>query len=52
MRKDIWADGLTSNQVYEVIKDRSDWQNNIRRDAAVLKEATDARHSGNLEVNL
>ena len=52
MRKDIWTDGITSNQVYKVIKDRSDCQNNTRRDSAVLKEATDARHSGNLEVNL
>ena len=38
----MWTDALASNQAYEVSKDRSERRNNTRRDAAALKEATDA----------
>ena len=31
------TDALTRNQVYEIRKEGSDWQNNTRRDAAALE---------------
>ena len=48
----MWTDVLTSNQYYEVSKERSDWKNNTRRDAAALKEATASRHAVNVEESL
>ena len=48
----MWTDVLTSNQAYEIGKNRSDWSNNTRRDLAALKEATVARHAAKVEVGL
>ena len=50
--KYMWTDALTSYQSYEVIKERSDWSNNTRRDLAALKEATVARHAAKVEGGL
>ena len=48
----MWTDVLTSNQAYEIGKNRSDWSNNTRRDAEALKEATAARHAAKVEGSL
>ena len=50
--KYMWTDALTSDQAYKVIKERSDWSNNTRRDAAALKEATAACHDVKVEGSL
>ena len=50
--KDMWTDALTSDQAYEVSKERSDRRNKTKRDAAVLKEATDTLHAVKVEGSL
>ena len=46
------TDALLRNQVYEVSKEMSDWNNNTRRDAVALKEDTAARTTANVEGSL
>ena len=46
------TDALLRNQVYEVSKEMSDWNNNTRRDAVALKEDTPARPTANVEGSL
>ena len=43
------TNALTSNQVYEVIKERSDLWNTTRRDAAELKEDINAHRAAKVE---
>ena len=52
MSKDMCKDALTSNQAYEVSKERSDRRNNNRMDAAAVKEATAAHHVAKMEGRL
>ena len=48
------TNALSIDQVYEVSKETSDWNNNTRRDAAELKEetatCTDAKVEGSLAL--
>ena len=46
------TDALTSNQAYEVSKERSYLRNNTRRDDAPLEESTATHHAAKAEGGL